>query len=42
MSHLNDTSEAFTLFPELAQKFAQRQALMIQRVNEATEQLEAV
>ena len=40
MSHINDTSEAFALFPELAQKFAKRQAIMIQRVSEATQQLE--
>jgi hypothetical protein len=42
MCHLNDTSDAFSLFPELAKKFAQRQALMIQRVSEATDKLEAI
>ena len=42
MVHLNDTSEAFILFPELAERFARRQAVMIQRMSEATEQLEAL
>jgi hypothetical protein len=42
MRRLNDKSEAFTLFPELAEKFAKRQASMIQLVADATIQLEAV
>ena len=42
MTQLNDRTEAFDLFPELAQKFAQRQADMIRLVKDATTQLEAV
>lgn len=41
MSILNDSTEAFELFPELASKFAQRQSQMLQLVEEATRKLEA-
>lgn len=40
MSGLNDTSEAFDLFPDLAKKFAERQAAMIKLVSDATARLE--
>jgi hypothetical protein len=40
MSNLNDSTEAFDLFPELAVKFAQRQADMITLVEQATRKLE--
>ena len=40
MTQLNDRSEAFDLFPELAQKFAQKQAEMIRLVKDANTQLE--
>ena len=40
MTQLNDRTEAFDLFPELAQKFAQKQAEMIRLVKDATTQLE--
>jgi hypothetical protein len=42
MSQLNDTTEAFDLFPELAQKFARRQAEMIRKVAETTRRLETL
>lgn len=42
MSKLNDTTEAFDLFPELAQRFAQRQAEMIRKVAETTRRLETL
>jgi hypothetical protein len=42
MTQLNDRTEAFDLFPELAQKFAQKQANMTRLVEDATMQLEAL
>ena len=42
MDSLNDECEAFDLFPELAERFAKRQAVMQQKVEAAKKTLETL